>query len=592
MAHKPDDQFALQSGRDQALVRLEHFERKLQAELLTRADMGELLQELQTAIEEVRVADEELAAQNDELFASREALEVERHRYQRLFDAAPDGYVVTDPAGKVLEANLAACELLNTSRKALAGKPLVVFLAPRDRAAFRSLVERVAAGERVVDWDVVLWPRGHSPVAATLTAAPEPAPRGLPIHLLWIARDVSARKATEEALRESEERLRHSQRLEAIGRLAGGIAHSFNNLLAAIAFHGELLSEGLGEGSPLRSHLEEVQRAVERAAALASQLLAFGRKQVLQPQALPVNEVLSELEGILAQLIGEHIKLEIHLDPKAGAIHADLGQFEQVILNLVTNARDAMPDGGKLTLETAGVEIGPDSLDRLELRPGRYVRLTVQDTGIGMTGEVRARLFEPFFTTKERHKGTGLGLATVYGIVRQSGGDVQVESGPGKGARFDVFLPSAPPEVALAGRPARRTYRRPAGGSEVVLLVEDADSIREPAREILEGKGYKVLAARDGAEALALAGDFREPIHLLVTDVIMPGMSGGQLAARLEPERPEMKVLFMSGYPEDAISRHGVLDARRSFLQKPFSPRVFLARVREVLDGAPSQKAD
>jgi len=569
--------------------RLRAFERRLAA-APAGEEMSEAVHELQLALEEVEVADEELTLQNEELLSVREELELQRHRYQDLFELAPDGYVVTGLAGVVQEANRAALDLFQTSEKAMRGKPLIVYVAEQDRARFRVGFPRLKMGERLAEWELTLQRRDRSPFPAVVTVVHEAGLGRRPPELRWIVRDVSARRETEQALRESEERLRHAQRLESIGRLTGGIAHAFNNLLGGIAFHAELLDAGLEPEGRLHSHLAAIEMAVERAGRLASQLLAFGRKQILSPRRLSINATLEEMSSMLRDLVGEHIALDTCLDPQAGEVDADLAQLEQVILNLVVNARDAMPEGGRCRLETRTVA-APEEVDpRLELPPGRYVRIAVADTGGGMSDEVKAHLFEPFFTTKERGKGSGLGLATVYGIVRQSGGRVRVESAPGEGSRFEIYLPRAPEEgerPAAAPPPAvpRRARRRDANGHEVILLVEDEDNIREPAVEVLEGQGYTVLPARSGEEALEVAGRQAGPIHLMVTDVIMPGLSGGQLAERLAAGWPDMKVLFISGYPEDSISRHGVLDPGKSFLQKPFHPGQFLRTVRQLLDG-------
>jgi two-component system, cell cycle sensor histidine kinase and response regulator CckA len=541
---------------------------------------------LQDHLAELEVAYEELEQQNQELLTTREQLETQRHRYLQLFDQAPFAYLVTDGQGVVEEANQTAVRMLGIHPHFCSGKPFTTFLDGTDRNRFRELLPRVREGAAPVEAEVTLRRRDGTTFPGVLTAVRDLDGERGKVRLRWAVRDVSEAKAAEEALRASEDRLRHSQRMEAVGRLAGGIAHSFNNLLAAIAFQCEILCEELEAADPRRKHVDEIQKAGERAASLARQLLAFGRRQVLQPQRLSLNSLLREMEPMLRRLIGEHIRLEIRPAPADCEIHADLGQIEQVVLNLVVNARDAMPEGGALLLATAEVEVaaGAGADDPAgELPPGRYVQLTVADTGAGMEPEVVDRLFEPFFTTKERGKGTGLGLATVHGIVHQTGGRIRAESAPGEGARFTVLLPraegsgeTAPPSP----RPGRKTRR----GSETVLLVEDEDNIREPAVEILESRGYDVLAAHDAAQALALAEEHAGPIHILVTDVVMPGLSGSQLAGQLTQRLPGLRVLYISGYPEDSISHHGVLNPEQHFLQKPFPPGQFLEKVREVLD--------
>jgi two-component system cell cycle sensor histidine kinase/response regulator CckA len=532
----------------------------------------------QDHLAELEVAYEELEQQNQELLTTREQLEAQRHRYLQLFDQAPFAYLVTDGYGAVEEANQTAVRLLGVHPHFSSGKPFTMFLDGEDRGRFRDLLPRVREGTGTVEAEVTLRRRDGTTFPGVLTAVRDLDGEQGKVRLRWAVRDVSEAKAAAEALRASEERLRHSQRMEAVGRLAGGIAHSFNNLLAAIAFQCEILCEELEGADPRRKHVDEIQKAGERAASLARQLLAFGRRQVLQPQRLSLNSLLREMEPMLRRLIGENIRLEIL---------ADLGQIEQVVLNLVVNARDAMPEGGSLQLATGEVEVaaGTAADDPAgELPPGRYVQLTVADTGAGMEPEVVDRLFEPFFTTKERGKGTGLGLATVHGIVHQTGGRIQAESAPGEGARFTVLLPRAEGSGGTAP-PAPRTGRKTRRGSETVLLVEDEDNIREPAVEILESRGYDVLAAHDAAQALAVAEEHAGPIHILVTDVVMPGMSGSQLAGQLTQRLPGLRVLYISGYPEDSISHHGVLNPEQHFLQKPFPPGQFLEKVREVLDG-------
>ncbi|HEX6903219.1 MAG TPA: ATP-binding protein [Thermoanaerobaculia bacterium] len=557
---------------------------------LRSSQFAEAVAAIQSALDEVEAVEAELSQQNEELLNARDALETERHRYKDLFDSAPDGYLVTDAFGTIQEANRAASVLLGMSQKALCGKPLAACVNPRRRGGLRSMIAQLGPGQRLQDVELVFQLSAETRErTALVTLAHDEERPGRPARLLWILRDISDRRAAEEALRETEERLRHSQRLESIGRLAGGIAHSFNNLLAAIAFHAGLLLEELPLEERLLRHAREIRDAGERAAALARQLLAFGRKQVLQPRLLSLCQVIAGMEPMLRRLLGEHIALETRLAPEPCVACVDLGQLEQVILNLVLNARDAMPGGGRLTLATTAHESErPERFDNEELPPGAYIALSIADTGGGMSPEVLGRIFEPFFTTKEREKGSGLGLATVYGIVRQSGGAVRVESEPGQGSRFTILLPRAEAKeedcVPLREeRPAAPSYPSSHGG-EVVLVVEDEDNIREPAVDILESRGYIVLAARDGREALEVCERHPGPIQLLISDMMMPGMNGDQLARQLTQIRPEMGVVFMSGYPEDAIPHGHAPGNGRFFLQKPFPPEVLLSTVRQVLD--------
>jgi PAS domain S-box-containing protein len=377
--------------------------------------------------------------------------------------------------------------------------------------------------------------------------------------------------------------LRQSQRLESVGRLAGGVAHDFNNVLTAIFGYADLLAEELPADSPGREDLREIRTAAERAAGLTRQLLAFSRQQVLQPVVLNMNDVVENLEKMLTRLIGADVVLQAHLSPDLGNIRADAGQLEQVIVNLTVNARDAMPMGGKLTIETANAELGGDYVDaHRPVVPGRYVMLAVSDTGTGMDEATKARLFEPFFTTKEPGKGTGLGLATVYGIVKQSGGYIWIYSEPSHGATFKVYLPRVDaPAVELKQTSA--TSGSPTG-TETVLIAEDDELLRPLARALLAKLGYRVLEARDEAAALALARAHVGEIHLLVSDIIMPGRSGVELARELAAVRPRMRVLYISGYTDEAIVRHGLLAPGVNFLQKPFTPDVLARKVRDVLD--------
>jgi PAS domain S-box-containing protein len=381
-----------------------------------------------------------------------------------------------------------------------------------------------------------------------------------------------------------EEQLRQAQKMEAVGRLAGGIAHDFNNLLMVIQGYADLLAERVTAGDPLRRNAEQIQMAAQRATSLTRQLLAFSRKQMLAPKVLNIQTVVSDMEKILRRLIGEDVALDTSSAPDLWLIKADRSQIEQVILNLAVNARDAMPQGGRLTIETANVELDSSyAHPPAVLAPGQYVMLAVTDNGCGMDSETQAHIFEPFFTTKEKGKGTGLGLATVYGIVKQSGGYVWVYSEPGRGTSFKIYLPRIEEQQTGASRdrkPDARTLQR---GTETVLLVEDEKGVRELAREYLEMCGYTVIEAENGHTALELAAMHSGPIHLLMTDVVMPGISGRELAQRALQIRPDIKVLYMSGYTDQAVVCHGILETDAVLLQKPFTLATLAAKLREIL---------
>jgi PAS domain S-box-containing protein len=391
------------------------------------------------------------------------------------------------------------------------------------------------------------------------------------------------RKRVEEALQASEEQLRQSQKLEAIGMLAGGIAHDFNNLLTVILGYSDITLMRLNKEDPLHRNITEITKAADRAAGLTRQLLAFSRKQVMQPKVLDLNVVVSELEKMLRRLIGEDMALRTVLEPELGSIKADPGQIEQIIMNLAVNARDAMPEGGKLTIETSNVYLDEDyAKAHVAVIPGPYVMLAVSDSGTGMDQQTQARMFEPFFTTKEKGKGTGLGLSTVYGIVKQSGGNVWVYSEVGRGTTFKIYLPRVDEGVQESERSQEIIDDRQ--GSETILLAEDEEAVRTLARHVLEMHGYQVLEAANGGAALLICERHKESIQLLITDVIMPEMSGRELAERLAQLRPDMKVLFMSGYTDNAIVHQGVLDEGANFIQKPFPTEALAQKVREVLD--------
>ncbi len=391
------------------------------------------------------------------------------------------------------------------------------------------------------------------------------------------------RKKADLSLEHAEERLRQSQKMEALGRLAGGVAHDFNNVLTAILGYGELAMTGAAPGSALAAQLGEIHKAAERAAGLTRQLLAFGRRQVVQPRVLDVNVVIQQFQGMLRRMIDESIQLDARLDPEIGHVRTDPGQIEQILMNLTVNARDAMPTGGVLSIDTANADLD-EAYTRLHagLAPGSYVMISVSDAGIGMSPETLSRVFEPFFTTKEQGKGTGLGLSTVYGIVKQSGGCIWAYSELGQGTTFKVFLPrvNEPLDLEDSRVEAPSFYR----GTECVLLVEDDEAVRALARAVLEQQGYTVVEAPDPQEAIELARSYESAIDLLLTDVIMPRMSGRDLAARVTEILPEVRVLYMSGYARHLMTNQGVLEAGVDFLEKPFTPQGLACKVREVLE--------
>jgi two-component system cell cycle sensor histidine kinase/response regulator CckA len=382
--------------------------------------------------------------------------------------------------------------------------------------------------------------------------------------------------------RELEEQLRQAQKMEAVGMLAGGVAHDFNNLLTIINGYTQLILNTLRPDDPNRHSAEQVMKAGERAAALTNQLLAFSRRQVLQLKVLDLNRAVSSLSMMLQRLIGEDIDLRLELRPETGRVNADAGQLEQVLMNLAVNARDAMPKGGTLTIETANIDLDESYAGRhIAVKPGPYVLLAVSDTGSGMDEATKQRLFEPFFTTKPPGKGTGLGLSTVFGIVKQSGGSLEVYSEPGRGSSVKIYFPriDQPISVEAAGR--KRQLNR---GTETILLVEDDEMVRNLVHETLEREGYKVIGAADPLEAQRIAEGHRGKIQLLITDVVMPRLSGKELAKALVERRPDMKVLYMSGYTDSAIVNSGILQKEVAFLQKPFTPSALAAKVRDVLE--------
>ncbi|MDB5311097.1 MAG: sensor histidine kinase [Gemmataceae bacterium] len=506
---------------------------------------------------------------------AEEAARASEARFRAIIESSDTAIVSTGPDWVVESWNPAAERLFGYTPGEMVGRSILDLVPADQHQEARRMLERVQAGERVPPYEAVRVRNDGRPVHVAVNP--------------WSVRDAGGRFLSLAAVytdltekRRLEEHLRQAQKLDALGRLAGGVAHDFNNLLTVINGYSELLLELFPGGDPRRGLAEDIHNAGERAAGLTRQLLAFGRKAVVAPQVLDLNDLVGNMERMLRRLIGEDIDLAVRLQPGLGFVRADPGQVEQVVMNLCVNARDAMPGGGKLTIETRVVELVEGyAAGRADVRPGSYVLLAVTDTGVGMTPDVLEHVFEPFFTTKEVGRGTGLGLATVYGIVQQAGGHVGVSSEPGQGTTFTVSLPRA--DELATGRP--ESPPSPAArGSETVLLVEDEEAVRALARVVLQQAGYTVLDAWAGDEAVRVAGQYPDPIHLLVTDVVMPGMGGRELADRLLLSRPGMGVLYMSGYTDDAVVRNGVLGEVVRFLQKPFTTTGLTRAVRDALD--------
>ena len=512
---------------------------------------------------------------------ARATLRATEASFATLVEHAPVGIYRSSPEGRFLSANGALVRMLGYESAAdVLGLDMGrdVYADPAER---QRLVERDTYSDRQYDNVEATWKRRDGrPLTVQLSVRAVRNAEGQVEYYETFVRDVTDQ-------RRLQQQVLQSQKMEAVGRLAGGIAHDFNNLLTVITSYSDLLLEDLAPDDGKRDDLEQVRKAADGAAALTRQLLAFSRQQVVEPRVVSLNVVVEGLQKILRRVIGEDIDLTTTLAPDLGPVRADVGQLEQVLMNLAVNARDAMPTGGRLTVETANVEHDPEfARDREAAAVRRFAMLAVTDTGCGMDEATKARIFEPFFTTKEPGKGTGLGLATVYGIVKQAGGFIWVYSEPGQGTSFKIYLPQvdAPAERATAatGTPLPR-------GTETILLVEDAAAVRAVTKQVLERQGYTVLEASDGEVALRLAQRQRGPIHLLLTDVVMPRVSGRELAEQLTRARPDMKVLYASGYTDDSVVRHGILELGTAYLQKPFSPESLARKVRDVLDAPPTR---
>ena len=503
----------------------------------------------------------------------RELRQSER-RYAELFENATDVVFTTDLDLVFTSVNAAGEALTGYDRREARGLRVDDVLAPADRDRFTALVAGQLAGEgpSVVEVNVLTRDGRAVPLEVSVRLLVHD---GRPEGVQAIGRDVSERKVLEAQLRQA-------QKMEAVGRLAGGVAHDFNNLLTVILGYSESLALCPGLDPDGLDDLEEIRRAAQRAADLTRQLLAFSRSQLLAPRVVDLNDIVGEMTDMIGRLVGEDVHVHLAPAPKVSKTRADPGQIAQIVMNLVVNARDAMPSGGRLTIETGDAQLDDEyAAAHPGARAGAYVRLAVSDNGVGMDAATQARIFEPFFTTKGEGKGTGLGLSTVYGIVKQSGGYIWVESEPGAGAVFEVFLPRCGDEAACAASPGA-AIAHPAGTGRV-LLVEDDDGVRDYVRRVLVASGYTVVAAASPAEALRKTATPGQPIVLLLTDVVMPGVNGRTLARMLAPDHPGMKVLYMSGYTSEAIVSQGVLDPSVEFLPKPFTAAELRAKVRDVL---------
>ena len=506
---------------------------------------------------------------------TEEALREASETVRALVDASPLAIIVCDVDGIIHVWNAAAERMFGWTTAEILGKPAPHI--PDDlNGSFQELRRSILQGESTTGRVTQRIRRDGTRIDVDQSMAPLRDAGGRPNFVMSILADITEQ-------RHLEGQLRQSQKMEAVGRLAGGIAHDFNNLLTVIRANADFLTEELEPADARRGEVEEIRQAADRAASLTRQLLVFSRRQVVQPKTVQLNTIVSSMEQMLGRLIGEDIVLASVLEPDLGTVHGDVSQIEQILLNLVVNARDAMPLGGAIVVTTEATRLGPEALGwQMPAQPGDYVQLTVSDTGSGMTTAVQAHIFEPFFTTKEPGKGTGLGLSTVYGIVQQMNGTVVVRSEPDQGAIFSVYLPVVKSDIV--SEPAADVRASQYSGTETILLVEDELAVRRLARRALELSGYRILEASHGGEALRVCEQHPSSIDLLLTDVVMPRMSGAELADRLKPMRPDMRVLFMSGYTEDALGNHGVLSPETDFLYKPFTPDSLRRIVRGILD--------
>ena len=525
---------------------------------------------------QLRLMTETIAEAQDitERRQAEQALLESEENYRQIVELAMEGVWVIDAGSRTTFVSRRMAEMIGYSVAEMIGKSLLEFMGDGPQPAAENSVERCRRGMRDLV-ELTLQTKDGKDVPVLFSTAPLPRKEGQYVGALALVSDITDRKTLEEQFRQA-------QKMEAVGRLAGGVAHDFNNLLMVISgYSGQLIKE-LDVRDPMRGQVIEINKAGQRAAELTQQLLAFSRKQTTQPKILDLNRVVRDVEKMLRRLIGEDIELVTVLNPELGTVMADPGQMSQVLMNLAVNSRDAMPNGGRLMIETSNIDLDDTyTKEQPEIRPGPYVQLTVGDSGTGMDAETRAHLFEPFFTTKKAGEGTGLGLPIVYGVVRQAGGFIWVNSTPGEGTAFKIYLPKV--EEAVEAEEAMKPAAGTLSGTETILVVEDQPELRKLAQTVLRRLGYKVLDAANPAEALLHSGRYAGPIHLMLTDVVMPGMNGRELADRLKLLRPEMKVVYMSGYTGSAFSDREVSEAGVNYLQKPVSPDALAVKLREVL---------
>jgi len=545
-----------------------------------RADGSEFPAE--ASISKFQAAGEKIMTVRLRDLSERYATEQRLRQMAVIVESSQDAIISEDLKGVIVSWNPGAERMYGYAAAEVIGRDARMLLPPGAEDEVSAHIAQVGAGLSLTQETARRRADGKK-IEVALTVSPIRGLNGEVTGLVTIARDIGERKRLEQ-------QLLHSQKLEAVGRLAGGVAHDFNNLLSIIVGYTYLVQSSTAEGDPLRNSADEIMQAAEKAASLTRQLLAFSRKQVMHPEVIDLNEVATAIGKIVPRLVGDDIDVRFLPGPDLQRIKVDPGQMEQVIMNLVVNARDAMPEGGKLTIETANVRFGETQAQQHDVQAGDYVMLAVSDSGHGMDAETRSHIFEPFFTTKEEGKGTGLGLATVYGIVSQSNGHVWVYSEPGQGTTFKLYFP------ATTDAATRRLAAKPLPaicGRETILLTEDEPRLRELLTRVLRDRGYNVLAAASGEEALALAGQLSEPVAVLVTDVVMPGMRGQTLAEKLLQLYPAMSVVYMSGYTDNALVHRATLPDGANFLQKPFTPEALLRRVREVLGHAvPGRKQE